>query len=152
MWQMECHTDDIIVDISHSTGVTYWPQVALHVSHSKITPATCLYHLPWHLCCSQSATHQKTNSTICGKDNIGKYNIFHSPDETMSFIMVKACLRFNIFLLFRTFQNFAFHIYAHKKNKKLIFTYWISVFHNNQFYKNVWFQLWKSGISRIVEI
>ena len=43
-----------------------------------------------------------TNGTICGKYNFVKYNIFHKHDEAMLFVMVKACLWLNIFLLFGT--------------------------------------------------
>ena len=43
--------------------------------------------------------------------NIGKYNIFHIPDEAMLYVMMKACICPNIILLFRTFENFALHLH-----------------------------------------
>ena len=45
------------VCITHLIGATYWCQVALHVSHSNMYPATWLYHLACHLHGTPSATH-----------------------------------------------------------------------------------------------
>ena len=38
--------------------------------------------------------------------NIGKYNIFHWPDEAMLFVMVKAELHLKIILLDRALKDF----------------------------------------------
>ena len=45
--------------------------------------------------------------------NIGKHNIFHRPDVAMLFVMMKACLHWNIFLLFRKFENIILHLYIY---------------------------------------
>ena len=38
--------------------------------------------------------------------NIGKYNVFHRPDEAMLFVMVKVCLHLKNILLFRKLKDF----------------------------------------------
>ena len=38
--------------------------------------------------------------------NIGKYNIFHRPNETILFVMVKVCLHLQNILLFRNLKEF----------------------------------------------
>ena len=54
---------------------------------------------------------------------IGKYNIFHRLDDTMLFVMVKACLHLKIILLLRTFENFVliYVIFLDRKNDDIGF-------------------------------
>ena len=40
--------------------------------------------------------------------NIGQCNIFHIADETMLFVMVKACLCLKIIMLFRALNDYFF--------------------------------------------
>ena len=56
--------------------------------------------------------------------NIGKYNIFHTPDTAILFVLEKACLCLQILLLFIILENFVLLININKKNEKLTFT-WI---------------------------
>ena len=46
--------------------------------------------------------------------NIGKYNIFHTPDEAME----KVCLHLKNILLFRTLKYFIPLIIEYKQNEK----------------------------------
>ena len=50
---------------------------------------------------TQGVTHCIANGAICGKYNIGRYNIFHRLYEVMLFVMVKACLHLQNILLFK---------------------------------------------------
>ena len=72
----------------------------------------------WHPIC-----HTPHNTgTNCSVYNFGKYIIFHRPDETMLFVMVKACLHLEIFLFVRTFENFVLIINENKWNENVTFT------------------------------
>ena len=53
------------------------------------------------------------NGAIYGKYYIGKYNIFHTFDKAMLFVMVKACLYFKIIMFARTFEKLVFLMYEH---------------------------------------
>ena len=76
--------------------------------------------LPCHLHGNTSATHHTTHDAICGKYNFGKYNIFHRPDETILFLMVKGCLHLKTFCFLRT-ENFVLLMHAYKQNEKPLF-------------------------------
>ena len=50
--------------------------------------------------------------------SLGKYNIFHRPEEAILFVMVKACLHYESFLFLRALKEY-FLIYAMKRIRDL---------------------------------
>ena len=73
----------------------------------------------WHLFDSPICHTSHNTGTICSLYNFGKYNIFQRPDETMLFVMVRACLHLEIFPCFRSFDCFVPLIIINKQNKNL---------------------------------
>ena len=107
-------------------GATFWHQVAQYLSHSQQAPCISSAHMAlpstmlsaWH-----PIFHTSHNTgVICSVYNFDKYSICHNSEGAMLFVMVKVCLYLEIFLFFRTIENFVLLKITMKQNEKLTST------------------------------